>query len=124
MKLTVMPNHMPHVELVERHVLPLPQCCPVSGNPQSGSTISIIYKPNKAFLEVYHLQAYLNKFVGGFLDNATFIRDMEQLVQKVALDCANSLSVQVNVNAKLFLQNSQKMYLRAKAHPQSDEIIV
>lgn len=111
MQLSTQPNQHPEIKLYEQHIVPLPPCCPVSGNPQAGSTITISYTPAACFLEVYSLQKFVNSFVGG----REGVRDMEGMIQTIARDCANLLGVPVKVRADLNLQPGQRMILRVKA---------
>jgi NADPH-dependent 7-cyano-7-deazaguanine reductase QueF len=100
--LATMPNEEPETRTVMRHTLPLPSCCPVSGNPQPGSEIRISYEPAGSVLEVYHLDSYLRSYVGGHPDGT---RNMEAMVQHVARDCAAILGVRVRVYARVLLQH-------------------
>lgn len=96
------------------HHIELPAMCPVSGNPQPGSYIAVRYVPAGAFLEVYALERYLTNYVGGWLRGDRHIRDMEQVVQTIAQDCAQALGVRVAVRAHLSL-DCGRMTVRAVA---------
>lgn len=98
------------VKLFQQHTLPLPSCCPVSGNPQVGSTITISYVPDTKFLEVYSLSTYISKFVGGYEN----VRDMEGMIQVIAHECATTIGVRVKVDAKIKLQREDSMRIIAK----------
>lgn len=111
--LITQPNLYPHIPVFERHELPLPSCCPISGNPQAGSTIFISYRPQSVFLEVYSLRKYIDQYIGGF-DN---VRDMEGMIQRIAHDCAQILGVYVRADAHVELQRGDKLRLVAKARP-------
>jgi NADPH-dependent 7-cyano-7-deazaguanine reductase QueF len=111
MTLLTQPNEHPEIKLYEQHIVKLPACCPVSGNPQAGSTITISYTPAACFLEVYSLQKFVNSFVGG----REGVRDMEGMVQVIAHETAKALGVTVKVRADLNLQNEQRMVLRVRA---------
>lgn len=108
------PNTITNTHLFERHVLPLPSCCPVSGNPQPGSEVIISYHPKDKFLEVYSLKKYIDEYIGG---HESGIRDMEGMIQQIALDCATTAGVYVRVDAKIKLQFGDEMRLVAKARP-------
>jgi NADPH-dependent 7-cyano-7-deazaguanine reductase QueF len=99
-----MPNERPNVATVMRHILDLPPCCPVSGNPQPGSTLTIRYCPAATVLEVYGLAAHIKRFIGGSPDG---IRNMETMIQQIALDCAAMINVPVSVRADLVLDTQQ-----------------
>jgi len=83
----------------------LPQCCPISHNPQPGSCLVIQYRAKHHYLELYSLNAYLRRFIGGFKDaqGAIIIRDMETMIQCIAQDCADMVAVPVRVEARLKL---------------------
>jgi hypothetical protein len=87
----------------QTQIVELPQMCPVSGNPQPGSYIAIRYQPQDRFLEVYALRAYLQNYIGGWLRDGALVRDMEQTIDLIARDCAESLGVPVRVRARLIL---------------------
>lgn len=100
------PRQMPQ-NLIEWHIVPLPQCCPISGNPQKGSYLMLCYQPKEVFLEVYSLKAYIDKFVGGYEN----IRDMEGMIQAICQECANTLGVFVSAGAWIVLQRGDFMSL-------------
>jgi NADPH-dependent 7-cyano-7-deazaguanine reductase QueF len=98
----------------EQHTLDLPvACCPRSKNPRPGSTITIAYTPRGRSLEVGSLYAYLHSFVGGLRDDQgeLVVRDMEGMIQRIAQDSADVLSVPVTVVAKIMLAPQQLMEL-------------
>lgn len=102
--LDTMPNLRPDVAAgAQTHTVALPQMCPVSGNPQPGSYIAVRYTPAGRYLEVYSLEMYLRRFVGGWLRDGAYIRDMEQTIATIAADCAAALGVPVTVRARLVL---------------------
>lgn len=111
--LQTQPNSFPQAQTHERHRLPLPQCCPISGNPQPGSVIEISYRPNKVFLEVYSLRNFIDQFIGGYED----VRDMEGMIQKIAIECANAVGVHVRVVAAINLQDGDQLHLTVRAKP-------
>lgn len=109
--LLTQPNTKQNIQLWQRHDLPLPSCCPVSGNPQPGSVVSISYRPHAAFIEVYSLRKYIDSYVGG----KDGVRDMEGMIQQIAADCAAVVGVAVTVRANIILQRGDKMRLTARA---------
>lgn len=113
-ELVRMPNERRDVALRIENVLPIPPCCPVSGNPLEGSTLTIRYRPAEWVLEVYALKQYLQLYVGGHPDGT---RNMEQMVAKIAADCAAVLGVTVFVYAHLLLAPEQQMFIRATGKP-------
>jgi NADPH-dependent 7-cyano-7-deazaguanine reductase QueF len=107
------PNEKRCGEMVERHEFDLPQCCPVTKNPQPGSFLQISYHPNKNLLEVDSLASYITEYIGGRMD----VRSMEGMVQNIAQDCANASGVKTKVTASLILVPRQRMRLQCKAWP-------
>ena len=112
-ELKTQPNEKRCGETVERHVLDLPPCCPMTKNPQPGSKISIRYRPSKLLLEVQNLSDYIKSYIGGRLD----VRSMEGMVQNIAQDAANAIGVKVTVKTKLRLVPEQIMEVKCKAWP-------
>jgi NADPH-dependent 7-cyano-7-deazaguanine reductase QueF len=110
-ELLIQPNTRSSVKTVLVHELDLPACCPVSGNPQPGSAIRISYKPDTCFLEVYALRKYIDSYRGGRGD----VRDMEGMIQQIALDCAAAVGVPVTVVASIVLQRGDKMRIVVRA---------
>jgi NADPH-dependent 7-cyano-7-deazaguanine reductase QueF len=101
------PNTRPGVAIWQSHTLALPSCCPVSGNPQPGSTITLSYSACDTFLEVYSLRKYIESYIGG----REAIRDMEGMVQAIATDCAAMLGVTVLAYADIVLQRGDRMVI-------------
>lgn len=95
------PNYHPKIITESEHRFDLPRMCPVSGNPQPGSVLTVRYVARDWFLEIETLGAYIESYVGGRSIGRDLIRDMEQTVQQIALDCAASVEVQVVVVADL-----------------------
>ena len=85
----------------QRHIIKVPQLCPKTGNPIRGN-ITITYTPKDKLLEVYSLTEYINSFIGH-----QQVRDMEHLAQVVAVDCARTLGVGVQVRAIFVLDIGQ-----------------
>lgn len=83
------------------HQFDLPRMCPVSGNPQPGSVIEVWYTADQWFLEIETLGSYIASYIGGKPMNGKLIRDMEQTIQQIAQDCAQSVEVSVVVIARL-----------------------
>lgn len=86
----------------QTHELAIPPLCPKTGNPIEGSLLTIAYRPAGKLLEVYSLSEYLASFVG-----SETVRDIEQLAQVVAGDCAVALGVKVSVIGKFILTIGQ-----------------
>jgi hypothetical protein len=112
MKLQI--NEWPHLPVWVENSLLLPRCCPISGNPQPGSTIRLRYRARRCFLEVYSLRQFIMEFVGGHADGT---RNMETMLQKVAAAAAHALAVPVVLRADLYLAPRQRMRLVIRAQP-------
>lgn len=109
--LKTQPNERRCHRMEETHILTIPPCCPVSGNPRPGSTIEIRYSPAKQILEVASLRAYVDSYKGGKGD----IRSMEGMIQAITQDCANAVGVMVHTLALLNISPRQKMRLECSA---------
>jgi len=82
------------------HTVPLPACCPVSGNPLAGSILSVAYAPNAGIvLPVEDLAAMVAEYVGGLSE----IRAMEEMIQHIASRCAAIVGVPVHAVADLII---------------------
>ncbi|CAM4329040.1 hypothetical protein [Kerstersia similis] len=79
-------NPHPGMRTWQQHELILPELCPASHNPGEGSWLHIRYRSRARLLEVFSLGAYLQAFIGHRL-----VRDVEQLTQVLARDCARVL---------------------------------
>ena len=86
------------------HEVQVPSLCPKTGNPITGSTITITYTPDEKLLEVYSLNEYMASFIG-----SNEVRDLELLTQVVARDCHNILGVKVSVIGKFILNIGQTL---------------
>src|ERR1700758_1223969 len=103
--LKLQPNEYRCAFTHHEHELGLPACCPVSGNPRPGSTITISYEGNEGFLEVASLRAFIDSYVGGKGD----VRSMEGMLQEIAQACAEVLKVQVTLKSNLLIEPGQIM---------------
>jgi 7-cyano-7-deazaguanine reductase len=84
------------------HEVQVPSLCPKTGNPISGSTLTITYIPKEKLLEVYSLNEYVASFIG-----SNEVRDLELLTQVVARDCHSVLGVHVSVIGRFVLNIGQ-----------------
>lgn len=106
--LKTQPNERRCAHMVETHILSLPRCCPVTTNPQQGSTVRITYRPERLLLEVQSLHDYIATFIGGRGD----VRSMEGMIQQIAFDCSKALhGLRVAVIAELNIHPNQQMQL-------------
>ena len=108
----------PAVRAYQRLVVPLPPCCPVSGNPREGSTLTLAYLPEGWCIEVYSLQQVLRRFVGGWRGTERYPaeRNMEGMVALLAQMAADALQRRVRFRAELVLDTG-KMTFRGAATP-------
>lgn len=83
------------------HTVSLPQCCPVSGNPQPGSTLTLMYRPQGIVFPVEDLRDMISEYVGGH--GSRNIRNMEEMIQDLALRAAQVTGVRTRVRADLVI---------------------
>ena len=88
----------------QTHVGAIPSLCPKTGNPVSGSTLTITYQPGQKLLEIYSLNDYMASFIG-----SQEVRDLELFTQVVARDCREALGVKVFVRGKYILYIGQNV---------------
>lgn len=105
-------NQNPTMQMAQRHVVNVPPLCPVTGNPQAGSRMTVTYVPEARLLELYSLTDYVRSFIGH-----KTVRDIEHFAQTLAQDCADALGVPVSVQAHFVLNIDQVVKLRIKALP-------
>ena len=84
------------------HEMDVPSLCPKTGNPVTGSTLTITYVPDEKLLEVYSLNEYIASFIG-----SNEVRDLELLTQVVARDCRDVLGVNISVIGNFILNIGQ-----------------
>jgi 7-cyano-7-deazaguanine reductase len=84
------------------HEVDIPPLCPKTGNPITGSTLTITYAPDELLLEVYSLNEYIAAFIG-----SNEVRDIELFTQIVARDCHSVLGVDVLVIGRFVLNIGQ-----------------
>jgi NADPH-dependent 7-cyano-7-deazaguanine reductase QueF len=108
----------PAVRMLETHTIELPPCCPISGNPQPGSTLTLSYRPAGWCIEVYSLRQLVDRFRGGWkgTDRYPAERNMEGMIALVAQMAADALNVRVRGRAALVLDVGP-LELRVKADP-------
>ena len=79
------------------HTVDIPPCCPVSGNPVAGSTVTISYRPTGIVLPVEDLADMVAEYVGG----RGAIRGMEEMIQEICTRARDTVKVPVRVVARL-----------------------
>lgn len=111
-RLKTIPNAKPHLHTVVEHVLHLPELCPVSRNPATGSTLTLRYVAGERLLELFSLDSYVDALIGH-----PVVRDIEFFVQTVAQDAANAAGVEVTATAQVRLnglRQEQRVMVVAK----------
>ena len=98
--LASIPNGYPALSMRVRLTYPFAQLCPISGEPQPGSTITISYNAGALLLETKALRQYLTSFAG---ENPHGVRDLEEAAQVIAQQCADMLHTSVQVHAEYVL---------------------
>jgi len=111
--LATIPNGYPALTTRVRLTYPFAQLCPISGEPQPGSTITISYNAGSLLLETKALRQYLASFAG---ENPYGVRDLEQAAQVIAQACADLLGIRVDVSA-LYHLNIGEMEVEVEAEP-------
>jgi NADPH-dependent 7-cyano-7-deazaguanine reductase QueF len=96
------------------HEVVVPPLCPKTGNPITGSSLTITYVPKDRLLEVYSLNEYLAAFIG-----SNEVRDLELLTQVVTRDCGKVLGVNVSVTGKYVLNIGQTVICECLSKPSS-----
>jgi NADPH-dependent 7-cyano-7-deazaguanine reductase QueF len=114
-ELKTVPNELRCAFTEEEHSLNVSDCCPVSHNPLPGSIIYIRYKPQRFILEVSALRNYVDSYRGGLGE----VRSMEGMIQSIAQDVADTLWVDVTIEARLLISPEQRMNLKCYAFPKS-----
>lgn len=107
----------PDVRTIQSHTVALPACCPVSGNPRDGSTLTLIYRPADVVLEVYSVGQLLRRFVGGWAGTERYPaeRNMEGMIRLLAQMAADAVGVRVTARAHLVLDAGlMRVYGRAE----------
>jgi hypothetical protein len=98
------------------HSVPLPQCCPMSGNPMPGSKLTVSYIPAGVVFPVEDLASFVAEYVGGRGD----VRGMEEMIQELANRVRDAVGVNVRAVADLIIKppfggDQQTMRVTARA---------
>lgn len=115
--------HAPELDAVVKTTVPIPaSLCPVSGNPQSGSELSLRYRPVGSVLETYSLAELLKMFRNGFPGVGPYRaeRNMEGLVHLVCQMCADALGTRVVTCARLNLDTGT-MRVVTRCNPREEQ---
>jgi NADPH-dependent 7-cyano-7-deazaguanine reductase QueF len=112
-ELKLQPNEQRCAFTEHEHGVSFNGCCPITGNPQKGSSLTIYYKGADSFLEVASLKAFIDSYIGGKGD----VRSMEGMLQEIAQACANVLKVDVKLYSFLLIEPEQTMRITCYAFP-------
>lgn len=94
----------PHNQDIIRHIVALPIMCPVSKNPQPGSTLLLQYTPQQGLvLDVDDLADEILQYVHG---HPSGVRDMETTIQRLCEFAASAVKVPVTALADLLIYTS------------------
>jgi hypothetical protein len=97
------------------HGIKLPPLCPVTGNPQPGSSLKIHYTPLERLLDVFGLEAVIAEYAGH-----QEVRDIEYMVQHLARRFSDTLACEVSLVADVRLDlGDQTLLIEARAAPHS-----
>lgn len=108
--LKTIPN--PHNSYIkQQHTVIIPVLCPVSLNPVQGSKLIISYTADAYVLDILTLPGYVKSFY-----SSEVVRDLEQLVQRVAVDVAQLVKVTANVVGVFVLTDGQELRCELSAH--------
>ena len=113
--LATIANGYPALRMRVRLTFPFAQLCPISSEPQPGSTITISYNAGALLLETKALRQYLASFAG---ENPHSVRDLEEAAQVIAQQCADLLLTSVHIHAA-YLLNIGKMEVEVEAEPRA-----
>lgn len=102
--LGTLPNRHPAIRTTVRLRTPYSAACPVSGYPLAGSWIEAVYTPADVILELSAVAQHLPTY-------ATEAIDVETVVQLLARDCADALSVPVTINAYYILRDGIELWV-------------
>lgn len=108
-------NGYPTLTMRVRLTYPFAQLCPISGEPQPGSTITISYNAGALLLETKALRQYLASFAG---ENLHGVRDLEEAAQVIAQQCADILHTRVELSALYHLLIGE-MVVEVQAEPRA-----
>lgn len=107
--LNTIPNTHPELSTRVRLVTPYAGACPHSGEPQPGSTMTLIYTPAALLIELHAVEQYLARFAEG---DAI---DLETVVQETARDAAAAVGVPVTVIGRFHLRRGLEMVVTCRA---------
>lgn len=104
-------NAHPEVQTTVELITPYSGACPVSHEPQTGSTITVRYAPAAQLLELHAVQEWLAPFSVG--DEAI---DLETLAQRLHTAAETALGVPVEVIADYILRNDLRLVCRCQSN--------
>ena len=103
MILNTIKNSHPEIKTVLTLTTPFVSACPHSGEPQAGSTVSVVYQPNENLIELHSIEKYLK-----MLSEGDVALDLETVVQLVFIAC-QEIGISAAVRATYKLRNGLEM---------------
>ena len=102
------------IETAVHHIVDIPPCCPKTGNPLAGSKLLLSYRPSGIVFPVEQLQDMVAEYVNGRGD----IREMESMIQDIALRVSAVIGARCRVRADLVIKppfggDNQRMVVSA-----------
>jgi hypothetical protein len=102
------------------HVVDIPPCCPITGNPLRGSTLRVSYRANDRAFPIEDLEDMIREYVGGHKIRS--IQGMEEMIQNLAVRACVATGVKVRARADLLIippqgGTEQRMAIFASASP-------
>lgn len=100
----------------------LPSCCPISGNPQKGSTLRLSYRQTGVVLETYSLDSVVKSFKGGFKGVGGYPeeRNMEGMICLLCKMASDALGTRVRAYADLILDTGPMVFTTASGEDSMD----
>lgn len=103
-------NRNPKQPIAVALITPIVAACPHSGEPQPGSTISVVYKPVNDLIELHAIEEFIAELAGG-----SDALDLETVVQMVGAACHDALGLPVKVVGNYKLKNGLEMIVEHEA---------
>lgn len=97
----------PRSGIRNRHIVPVPPLCRVSGEPTEG-TVEIVYEADDTMLDVMQLPDFVASFA-----ETTQARDLEWFVVEVARSASAALGVEVATRGVFRLADGQELHSEA-----------
>jgi NADPH-dependent 7-cyano-7-deazaguanine reductase QueF len=95
--MNVMPNREPDIQTTVELTTPIADLCPHSHEPQTGSTLTVRYRPSATILELHAVVQWLPSQCAEAID-------LETLCQRAARDASAALGVEATAIAHYVLR--------------------